>query len=62
MNCGQNTEFLNVKTGGTNSDHWVLKPIWKLKNHFEVLGARRVGQTARDMLMTHKHQKPPYKI
>ena len=20
--CGQNTEFLNVKAGGTYSDHW----------------------------------------
>jgi len=22
--CGQNTEFLNVKDGGTYSDHWAL--------------------------------------
>jgi len=23
--CGQNTEFLNVKAGGTHSDHWALE-------------------------------------
>jgi len=23
--CGQNTEFLNVKAGGTYSDHWALE-------------------------------------
>jgi hypothetical protein len=23
--CGQNVEFVNVKPGGTYSDHWVLK-------------------------------------
>jgi len=23
--CGQNVEFVNVKSGGTYSDHWVLK-------------------------------------
>jgi len=23
--CGQNIEFLNVKPGGTYSDHWALK-------------------------------------
>ena len=23
--CGQNVELVNVKTGGTNSDHWALK-------------------------------------
>ena len=23
--CGQNIELLNVKTGGTYSDHWALK-------------------------------------
>jgi len=23
--CGQNVELLNVKTGGTYSDHWVLE-------------------------------------
>ena len=23
--CGQNTEFLNVKAGGTYSDHWDLE-------------------------------------
>ena len=23
--CGQNVELLNVKPGGTYSDHWVLK-------------------------------------
>jgi len=22
--CGQNTEFVNVKAGGTYSDHWAL--------------------------------------
>jgi len=22
--CGQNVEFLNVKAGGTYSDHWLL--------------------------------------
>jgi len=22
--CGQNVELLNVKSGGTNSDHWDL--------------------------------------
>ena len=22
--CGQNVEFVNVKTGGTYSDHWAL--------------------------------------
>ena len=25
MHCGQNTEFLNVKTDGTYGDHWALK-------------------------------------
>jgi hypothetical protein len=23
--CGQNVEFLNVKAGGTYSDHWALE-------------------------------------
>jgi hypothetical protein len=23
--CGQNVEFVNVKPGGTYSDHWALK-------------------------------------
>jgi hypothetical protein len=23
--CGQNAEFMNVKRGGTYSDHWALK-------------------------------------
>jgi len=23
--CGQNVELLNVKTGGTYSDHWAVK-------------------------------------
>jgi hypothetical protein len=23
--CGQNVEFVNIKPGGTYSDHWVLK-------------------------------------
>jgi hypothetical protein len=23
--CGQNVEFVNVKTGGAYSDHWALK-------------------------------------
>jgi len=23
--CGQNVEFLNVKTGGTYGNHWTLK-------------------------------------
>jgi len=23
--CGQNVEFLNVKSGGTYSDHWALE-------------------------------------
>ena len=23
--CGQNVEFLNVKNGGTYSNHWTLK-------------------------------------
>jgi hypothetical protein len=25
IRCGQNAEFLNVKRGGTHSDHWALK-------------------------------------
>jgi len=23
--CGQNVEFLNIKSGGTYSDHWTVK-------------------------------------
>jgi len=25
--CGQNVELLNVKPGGTYSDHWALNPL-----------------------------------
>jgi hypothetical protein len=25
--CGQNVEFLNVKTGGTYGDHWALERV-----------------------------------
>ena len=25
--CGQNVEFVNVKPGGTSSDHWALKDL-----------------------------------
>jgi hypothetical protein len=25
--CGQNLEFLNLKSGGTNSNHWAVKVI-----------------------------------
>jgi hypothetical protein len=26
--CGQNVEFVNVKSGGTYSNHWALKRIF----------------------------------
>jgi hypothetical protein len=29
--CGQNVEFVNVKPGGTYSDHWALKGQLSLK-------------------------------
>jgi len=35
--CGQKVEFVNVKTGGTCSEHWALKgedllhAFWRLK-------------------------------
>jgi len=30
--CGQNVELLNVKPGGTYSDHWAFKcKIWVIK-------------------------------
>jgi len=28
--CGQNAELLNVKPGGTYSDHWALKGLYTL--------------------------------
>jgi hypothetical protein len=34
--CGQNVELLNVKAGGTYSDHWALKP-----NVCPILAVRR---------------------
>ena len=30
--CGQNVELLNVKNGGTYSEHWVLKDCACYKN------------------------------
>jgi len=28
--CGQNVEWLNVKPGGTYSDHWALTVLYRL--------------------------------
>jgi len=30
MLCGQNAEFVNIKPGGTYSDHWDLKGLFTL--------------------------------
>jgi len=30
--CGQNVEFVNVKAGGTYSDHWALGVKCRYKN------------------------------
>ena len=48
--CGQNVEFLNVKSGGTYSDHWALKGLsMKLSKWFKYpLDDTKLRQT--DML------------
>jgi len=32
--CGQNVELLNIKRGGTYSDHWALKGYMTVMNAF----------------------------
>jgi hypothetical protein len=37
--CGQNVEFVNVKPGGTYSDHWALKG----KSPYRAVNTLRLG-------------------
>jgi hypothetical protein len=44
--CGQNVELLNVKPGGTYSNHWAFKGLNKLR------GGRRVSGAFASFLVT----------
>ena len=35
--CGQNAELLNVKPGGTYSDHWALQGLLRKQAEFTVI-------------------------
>jgi hypothetical protein len=41
--CGQNVEFVNVKPGGTYSNHWALEGIVKRFSPYRAVNTLRLG-------------------
>jgi hypothetical protein len=41
--CGRNVELLNVKPGGTYSDHWGLEGWYTCRRHVHECGTSEIG-------------------